>query len=312
MNSNRLRSLLSGLPAEFGSRRLFAVLGALVVIAVAIPLLLSRSGQAASLAPVPSAPTVTARRPVATAVTTGRRHLVSRNYLAAPAHNPFVYRHAVSAAAAREATAAKAAAAAAQDVQTGSSASGGSSGAQSTTSVPTRTVIEAVPQPAPFSNFEAQVSLRESGTDSQPQVLNALMRFQLLPSDSDAFASFLGIREDRQTAVFLLADWITVSSGQGTCTPTPWKCSVLTLEPGESVTLRVPSGDVFKDFTLRYGGVRVITSSASLTYLDLSGRADVAADANKLHLLKKLRYAYYTGLLSIPLGTTTPVSQSGR
>jgi hypothetical protein len=318
---DHFRNFLLSAGADLKSRRL--------LIAIAIPLLMSHAGTATSLAALPPAPTVTALTPAATTRTVTPRHAPKRSDVAGPAHDPFATTTTASSPTTTASSPATAATGAAGRVSstvspapaTGEGAAGEAgtaSPSQSTVTVTTpgptvirvRTVtrIKTVVPPPPFKAYEPRLSLRENSVAAKAQIYTALVRFELLPGGGGAFASYLGIRRDKRTAVFLLAEGVRVTAGDGDCTPTPWKCSILTLQPGQGVRLEVPAGVRSHVFTLRYAGVDVITSSASLVYTDRGGRAAVAAAQARVPQLKKMQYARYTGLLSIALGSTAPVA----
>jgi hypothetical protein len=337
MNLDRIRQSLSKAGSDLGSRQLLALVGLLIVVAVAIPLLLSHSGTPASLAALPPAPTVTVPQPVAAPVSTTRERKRTPKYLTGPAHNPF--RAAAPAKTTTTTTSTTASATSIKPVgaattqttsgstsnstsspgSTGSTGTGtsatqsGSTGTSSTTRTPdtiivapVRVVVKKVTEPQPFSDYEANVSVHQVGVASTPILFNRTARFQLLPADSGAFASFLGVRRDKKTAVFVLGEGVEVS-GHGRCAPSSAKCVFLTLQPGQSVKLSAPAWAGAKTVTLRYAGNVKVTSSASVVAIDRSGRAIVAAAAKQYAILGTLSFGRYTGLLSISLGPTVPV-----
>jgi hypothetical protein len=346
MNPDRLRNSLNGLTSDLRSRKLLAILAALIVVAIAIPILLSRSGTPATLAALPPTPTVTVPQSIATPVQTAHHRDVAQKYLSDPAHNPFLTSASAGtqpAVAATQTTASGSGTVASTSSSStagsagsaaGGTASSGSGGSTTTTSsapapsapvtsspattvtvttptattpVRTVTVVKTVTKPAPFTDYEAKVTLHQVGTASAPTVLDRLERYQLLPADNGAFASFLGIRPNKRTAVFLLAKGVEVS-GQGLCAPSTADCTFLTLHPGQSARLVAPAWAGAKTFTLSYAGVNAVTSSASVVDVDERGRAVVKAAAAQQSPLKGIVFGHYTGLLTIGLGHMSPAA----
>jgi hypothetical protein len=331
LNPDNLRSWLAAIVADLRSKRVLPVVALLIAAAVAIPLLLSHSGKPASLAPLPASPTTTLAAPTATAAAVAeRRHAPRQNYLTGPAHNPFVTSTtaspatgtstapAVSQVAATTSTGATSAPAVASPAsssnasraKTKTGAGGTTSPRTVTVSSPTRTTTVAktttLPaRPLPYSNYQVEVALLQAGVNSAPTVFHNLSRDQLLPGADNAFVTFLGVRTDEQTAVFVLAGGSTVT-GEGNCAPSASTCTFLTLVPGQSAKIVTPSGETF---TLRYAKLHKVRSSSSVVTVDPTGAADVKSAQSYVRALNSASYGRYTGLLSIELGSTVPVSR---
>jgi hypothetical protein len=344
MNSDKLRNWLTACVADLRAKRVLPVLVLLITAAIAIPLLLSHSGKAASLAPLPAEPVLTTPAPTATATAVSeQRHEPKQNYLTGPAHNPFITSTTASTptgtsttsttssstasptsaqttTAAAPASPSRAASGTGTSSGTGASskrgtrsatAAGGSSPARTVTVVtPTRTTTVArtttVPaKPLPYSNFQVAVTLLQAGVSSAPTLFHNLSRDQLLPSADTPFATYLGVRVDEQTAVFVLAADSMVT-GAGNCAPSASTCTFLTLIPGQSARIVIPSGATF---TLSYAKLHTVSSSASVVAVDPAGAADVKSAESYIGALKTVSYGRYTGLLSIKLGATVPVTR---
>ncbi len=346
MNPDRIRNSLSALTSDLRSRKVLAAAGLLVIVAIAVPLLLSHSGTPTSLAALPPAPTITAPVPTAAAVSTTRNETPPERILTGPAHNPFLApasktasKDTASQAASAKTTGAAISNGATERTKTsstgsaavpasskstsgkstrtthsragGSADSGQAAATQQATTVTTPaltvTVTKTVTRTPMFTDYAARISMRQEGTNRTPKRLNRVARFQLLPADNGAFASFLGIRSDKKTAVFVLANGVTVA-GQGRCAPSSSRCVFLTLQPGDSVRLQAPDWAGSKTFTLRYPGVRLITSSASVVDVDQIGWAVVKKAAADFSSLRTMTYGHYTSLLSITLRRTAPAA----
>jgi len=83
------------------------------------------------------------------------------------------------------------------------------------------------------------VSLRFGAATGGP-VLSNPPRLQVLPSTQDPVAQYLGVREDGRSALFLLNPAVS-ASGDGSCSPNPDSCQLITLHPGDSEFLDVHS-----------------------------------------------------------------------
>jgi hypothetical protein len=333
VNPENLRNWLSSVLSDLRARTVLPILALLVAAAVAIPLLLSHAGKAASLAPLPPAPTVTVPTADVSAGTGGRHeHEPAQNYLTGPSHNPFVTTTTAAKTTTGTGTSATAGGAS-TSVSTSSSASNSAgvgaahtgsagSGTQAgrtqpvartvTVATPAATTTVArtttVPATLRYANFEVEASLLQTGAADTPTVFHNLSRDQLLPTDEDTFAAFIGVRTDLQTAVFVLTDDTTVT-GAGECAPSASRCTFLSLLPGQRVTIVVQApGAVAATYTLAYDKVTDVRSNASTVTVDESGATDVKQGQTYLPPLKTIRYSQYTGLLSIHLGLTSPVT----
>ncbi|MEA2305625.1 MAG: hypothetical protein QOH43_2905 [Solirubrobacteraceae bacterium] len=80
-----------------------------------------------------------------------------------------------------------------------------------------------------LAHYGAELHVGPQGA-AQPRTDNA--RLQPLPSADDPLLVFLGILDDRQTAVFLNAT-ATPAAGAGTCAPSPQQCLTVELKAGQ-------------------------------------------------------------------------------
>lgn len=345
MNLGRIRSSLSTFAADLRSGRLLAGVGLLVLLAIAIPLVFSHPGTPASLAALAPVPPVTTPVPTPASVSTTQHPTPHTNYLAARAHDPFATASKPAAASSSSQAGGGSAVASSRGTgSAGSSTSSGSTGlataassnlvattgstdsanttsqvsspvttpaagvpANVPTATGTTTVVRTVIAPAPYADYEAKVFMRRDGATTKPRLFSRLSRYQLLPADSRPVLSFLGIRPDKRTAVFLLAGGVDVA-GRGRCAPSTDKCTFLTLQPGQSVKLETPMWAGSQTFTLRFAGVAMITSSASVVNVDPSGRTFVRTTGTNYAPLRGISYGKFRGLLSIKLGATAPVA----
>ena len=333
MNPDKLRKSLAAFSADLRSPGVLGLVALLVVIAVAIPVLLSHPGRAATLSPLPPAATVTA--PDATAVGVSQRKHTAPSYLTGPAHNPFTKPKSTTSSASTAATTAGTGetsgasttpngASTTANVAALTAATGGSgqteASSSSSTVVPTKTVTVTVTAPAvttttaasvkppAYSDYEVKVALHRTGTATAPLKLANLARYELLPVGNAAFAAFLGVRTDKKTAVFLLPQGMSVK-GSGRCAPSASACDLLTLEPGESVTLQSSSSTgTLQTVRLSYLSVHKVTADGSVVSVDPGGRAFLRTAAASYAALKRISYGRFAGLLDIKLGTTTPVA----
>ncbi len=88
------------------------------------------------------------------------------------------------------------------------------------------------PVVAPDPTRYFAVSLRFGAATGSPVLANP-PRLQVLPSMQDPVAQYLGVREDGRSAIFLLNPAVS-ASGDGTCSPNPHSCQLITLHAGDS------------------------------------------------------------------------------
>src|SRR3954471_13362552 len=247
--------------ADLVERRLWPVAVALVVALVAVPVVLGRSGgstaEEASVAPAAPAPSTPAGEVVSLTTAKPKGAPLGR------AHNPF--RHlggltsvksqttvGVTPATAPSAAPAGAAPAPAPvsggatpapvpDAPKGSAPSDGDITSPKPAPVPH---APSVPHtPAPTARIAAGWRLdmtygRQGDTNARKDVA----RLSPLNALSSPIALFVGVKDDQNTAVFMVLGDVAVS-GDGTCRPSPSDCQIIGLHPGDAALFDVASRD---------------------------------------------------------------------
>jgi hypothetical protein len=143
------------------------------------------------------------------------------------------------------------------------SSPGGSTGG--TTPAPKKTT----PKPAPSDDSTYHVDLNFGETDQGKSFKN-VARLTPLPSSTDPFFVFLGLKDDGKTAVFLIsAD--AVPSGDGVCKPSADSCETVELKK-----------DDIEFFDLQTGTAGVVQYQLELTGID-KGKAATKASAARAH-----------------------------
>ncbi|WP_249009828.1 hypothetical protein [Conexibacter sp. DBS9H8] len=320
MNLDSPRRHLASFTTDPRGRQLLPVMALLILALVAIPALLSRSGTASHLSPLPPVPVMSP--PAGVAITRpAPTRPVAQPRISGPLHNPFIKpssptsaavpRGAVTAAVSAPITPTVATVAPVRPV-TPTTVAPKTRTVTVTVTVPTKAPPTARPKrplsPAPYSLMEVQASLRQQGATAT--VFRNLSRDEMLPEAQGAFITFLGVKAGTQRAVFVLAENTTVT-GTGRCAPVAGHCRFLVLAPRQSVTLEVtPVTGAVETFHFRYRAVHKVTTSANIVTVDPTGRLYVRGLASDLRPLRTISYTPRSGLLHIRLGRTHSVGGS--
>jgi hypothetical protein len=298
-----LPPVLAELIADLRRHRLLPVVGVLVVALIAIPLVLSNSGTSAPPVPVAAAPA----QPDPTGVSLQRRKGTAVNGPAGHYRNPFVTQVAAtstaSSAASRQGSSARSTSTGA--ATTSNSSAGTRTTATTTTSTTptTEATTPVVTKPArAYVHYRVRLALDSAG--GQSRVFHDPARFALIPSSKSVAVAFLGVERDGRTAVFLLGN-NPVVEGDGRCSPSPSRCSYLTMQPGAQMRIAErPSGRPAVGYRLRYVAVHKAIVKTADTTTSAAGKALIEWAATFMPALKSLRFDRWTGLLSIGLGHT--------
>ena len=95
-----------------------------------------------------------------------------------------------------------------------------------------------VPKKKKYELYELSVRFGAS-TGAPPH--KRVKRLQALPSNSNAVLIYLGVLDDKKTAVFLLDSGV-VAEGDGTCKPSRAQCETIQIREGETEFFDVPGG----------------------------------------------------------------------
>ena len=220
-------------------RRLWPVAILLVTLAVAVPMLLAKDP-----APAPAeAPTVAvkadkdavlAQDPIVTQASDGDRS--GRRQVLGSRKDPFKPKVTPTPTPKPEA-------AATTEPGSGSStgASTGATGGEtpSTGASPAPdTTTPVVPKKKQYELYE--LSVRFGASTGRPPH-KRVKRLQALPSNSNAVLIYLGVLNDKKTAVFLLDSGV-VAEGDGDCKPSRAQCETIQIREGETEFFDVPGG----------------------------------------------------------------------
>ena len=100
-----------------------------------------------------------------------------------------------------------------------------------------------VPETTPkktYELYELTVRFGPSGDSRPPR--KDVKRLQALPSSDEPVLIYLGVLDDKKTAVFMLDSGI-VAQGDGTCRPSRTTCETIHIREGETEFLDVPGED---------------------------------------------------------------------
>jgi hypothetical protein len=282
-------SFFQNLWRDLVEKRLWPVAAALVVAAVAVPLLIGggSSDTAAAPAPLPGAQeaAVVPGTPQVTVAGAPSDVVRSRAGASRDPFKPLVFAKTPKVAA--TATAAGAAATATPatattstktassgsgstssggtstgSTSTGSSSTGssGSSSAGTTTTVTPKVTAPATVKPSLKKFVYAlTLTLKRSGQTSMRHNLQAV---SYVPSPSAPLLAFLGVRADGRTATFLVGDGVTVSGNDLACRPSLKDCHFLEIKQGANILFsKTPAKGAAKHYRLVLNKVALVPVS---------------------------------------------------
>jgi hypothetical protein len=270
LNLGRLTNSLRGLWEELVERRLWPVVIALVVALVALPVVLSKPAAEAPTPPVP--PATGAGSPLAAfqpAVSIeGKKSSEIRKKLRRfRRKNPFTPQGVGGGGGSSSGTAV---------APTATTIGGGTTGA-GTTLTPTGSGVSAGGTTTGTSGTSTGTS--GSTTDNTAVTYytytvdvrfgkvgqtdaKTLSRFRALPSSEDPVIVFMGVRNDGETAVFLVSAAAT-ATGDGDCQPSAEECTFLYMKKGDKQTVEAVGQDnQVVDYELEMRDVNVKKTTA--------------------------------------------------
>lgn len=273
-------SFFQNLWRDLVEKRLWPVAAALVVAAVAVPVLIGGGSKDPSATPAPlpaeQATAVVPGTPQVTVAGTPSDTARSRAGSSRDPFKPLVFaKTAKVTAAASPAAAAVAAAPAAATTSTktttgtssGSTSSGSTStGTSSSGSTGTATTVTPkVTTPATVKPtlkkfvYALTLTLKRSGQTSMRHNLQAV---SYVPSPSAPLLAFLGVRADGQTATFLVGDGVTVSGNDLACRPSLKDCHFLEIKQGANILFsKTPTKGTAKHYRLVLNKVALVPVS---------------------------------------------------
>lgn len=225
--SNFVRNIVRDLV----EKRLWPVAVALIAAVVAVPMLLSGGGSestpasSAALAPAAPAPQQAAVSLVGDDQTTAVRNRAGK------LSNPFksLLPKVKEAATTSPGTSAATSSGTTTPSTTGSGTSGTGTGG---TSPGGTTTPKAPVEPDPIDSY--RLTLRFGLSDGKLKTYKDVQRLTPLPNSTSPFFVFLGVLDDKQTAVFLVSARAT-ATGDGACKPSKANCATLHVKKGETV-----------------------------------------------------------------------------
>jgi hypothetical protein len=260
LNLRNLRNAVRGLWEELVERRLWPVAVALLVAIVAVPVVMSKSAPQttapASATPAGGASPLAAFQPAVT--TEGRKSSqIRKNLRRFGTKNPFTPKGATFAGSGTATVtsgatgAAGVAATVSGGTDTGSSTGASSSPVPSTTSPTSGSTGDGTG----VTYYTYTVDVRFGKTDNTQTM--TLTKFRALPSSNDPIVVFMGVRNDGETAVFLVSADAT-TTGDGTCSPSDDECTFLYLKKGEQRMIESVGQDgAVVDYELKLRDVNV-------------------------------------------------------
>lgn len=269
LNLGNLTHTVRGLWEELVEKRLWPLAIALVVALVAIPVLLSKPAAEAP-APPPVAPAagglsspLAAFQPAVT--TEGRKSSeIRKNLRHFRSKNPFSPKGSTftGSSAAGTATVASGSAGSLATVNGQTTISGGTDTSTTTgtsgSPAPATTPTGSTGSPSgttgvTYYTYTADVRFGKTGAATAM----TLTKFRALPSSKDPIVVFMGVRNDGETAVFLVSANAT-TTGDGTCSPSDDECTFLYLTKGDKRTIESVGQDgAVVDYDLELRDVNV-------------------------------------------------------
>jgi hypothetical protein len=121
------------------------------------------------------------------------------------------------------------------------SSTGGIPSSRGTTTAPVAPVVTTPKaKPKKYELFELTVRFGP-GSETQPPRKD-VKRLQALPSNDDPVLIYLGVLDDKKTAVFMVDSGV-VAQGDGTCKPSRSTCETLQIKEGETEFLDIAPDD---------------------------------------------------------------------
>jgi hypothetical protein len=265
--TNTLRSVWD----ELVERRMWPLALALVVAIVAVPVLLSKPAEKASpVAPAPAAtgagspaaafqPAVSAEGPKSSEIRKNLRRFARKN--------PFTPQGITLSASSGTAAAAASAtsttgSSTATSTSTGSTTTTGTSGTGTTGTGTSGSTPTTTPAPTTtgtfYYHYTVDVKFGKVGQEDN----KTLTEFRALPGSDNPVVVFMGVRNDGETAVFLVSADVS-TTGDGKCKPSDTACTFLYLKKGEKQTIEATNVDgTITDYTLKVRDINVKRTTA--------------------------------------------------
>jgi hypothetical protein len=305
-------SFLRNLVSDLVDKRLWPVAILLVGALVAVPFLLGGGGSEADTAATATATQATATTPttirvsedldLATIAPTGARHNPFKQPTAEVADTP-------------DDTAATTPSTSDATPTSGDTGSAGGSTTPSTTAPSPTTTTPPDPTTTPKTDentkaIRVDLSFGEPGSSKQRDRKD-IARLSALPSADKPIVIYLGVKNDKKTATFLISSDAT-ATGDGTCKPSATNCQTIEMQEGDSTFLDIDLGTGVRQFRLDVDRVGEIDKETTEKATTARARASVAGRAYLRSALESgevalsgLDFSEKTGTLtSTPRATT--------
>lgn len=222
--------------ADLVERRLWPVAVLLAVALVAVPVVIARTGNSteATVSPEPALPTTTdpasgtTRAAVAVESTTSTPKL----FRGGKVRDPF--KSTGSSAKVTTPTTTTTTPETGSGTDTGSSTTGGSTGGSGGNSGSSTGDGTTETPSAPASPEAPKLTVRIGQAGGDLTLIADVPRLKPLPSIENPFFVFLGVLEDRKTAVFMVSSDVTSVIGDGSCQPSADSCQTVELKKDQT------------------------------------------------------------------------------
>ncbi len=264
-------SFFKNVLSDLIEKRLWPVAIALVAALVAVPIVLGGSDSAGTpVAAVPSSPTATTAGASQAQVVSLEEAAAGKVQRKGALKNPFFQHHQPKPAKTSTVTTAVDAAKKVADSLGGGASTGGTSSDASTTTTTkpaggttggSDTTSTTKTEPAASSDDTYRVNLHfgEAGAE---KAYSDVARLTPLPSSDNPFFVYLGLAEDKKSAIFLV-DADAVPSGDGVCTPSEDSCEQVALKAGDVEFFDLQSGTAgLVQYTLTLDSIKKVTAAS--------------------------------------------------
>jgi hypothetical protein len=164
----------------------------------------------------------------------------------------------------------------------GSSSSGGDSGAAPTPVTP-GTTTETF-----FYHYTVDVRFGEEGKEEN----KTLSDFRSLPSSKNPVLVFMGVKNDGETAVFLISANAT-TVGDGKCSPSDTECTFLYMKKGNQQTIEaIDQGGAITVYTLELRDIDVKRTTAPEKASSSSSSDPAASRSDRPHRLRRIENTF--------------------
>jgi hypothetical protein len=139
------------------------------------------------------------------------------------------------------------------------SSAGGSSGSSTTTTSPTTPAAPATTTKTFYYHYTVDVSFGKKGSEDD----KTLSEFRSLPGSDNPVIVFMGVKNDGETAVFLVSAKAT-TTGDGKCSPTDTQCTFLYMKKDDKQTIETVEADgvTVTDYTLTVKKINIKRTTA--------------------------------------------------